>query len=295
MPGEDLPTAATAAIGGDDAPYEVEVVVDFGVAAVEYPTLTASTIGAHNAATGRTNSTNAASTALPVAPVAASPPQSQPKADPGTTDVVVDTVFSRSSLIFALSCVQFAGASDKKVQGKGVSAEQSKSAPSEQESDRMSEASENWAEDRDVPETAEEKQAKEDALSGEYEDAHSQVDPNEVSNRSITTPSGKRSSARASFYNDLKAGLETSKNSIRSSLEFIGTQIQTAKEMYIQRVQQRAGGGLEPREVYPRMPWHDVQASVSGLVARDIASHFIQVRHYFQLIIYYPLFTIAYV
>jgi hypothetical protein len=82
MPGEDLPTAATAAIGGDDAPYEVEVVVDFGVAAVEYPTLTASTIGAHNAATGRTNSTNATSAAVPAAPLTLSPSQSQPKADP---------------------------------------------------------------------------------------------------------------------------------------------------------------------------------------------------------------------
>jgi hypothetical protein len=143
----------------------------------------------------------------------------------------------------------------------------------------VSDTSENWAEDRDVPETAEEKQAKEDALSGEYDDVHSQVDPNDTSGRSITSPSGKRSSARLSFYNNIQAGLETSKNTIRSSLEFIGTQIQTAKEMYIQRVQQRAGGGLEPREVYPRMPWHDVQASVSGLVARDVASHFIQVSH----------------
>lgn len=33
----------------------------------------------------------------------------------------------------------------------------------------------------------------------------------------------------------------------------------------------------EPRDLYPRMPWHDVQASVSGLTARDCAAHFVQV------------------
>ena len=42
--------------------------------------------------------------------------------------------------------------------------------------------------------------------------------------------------------------------------------------------QKKAGNTLEPREVYPRMPWHDVQASVTGLVARDCASHFVQVQ-----------------
>ena len=34
---------------------------------------------------------------------------------------------------------------------------------------------------------------------------------------------------------------------------------------------------LEPRDLYPRMPWHDVQACVSGLTARDCAAHFVQV------------------
>ena len=34
---------------------------------------------------------------------------------------------------------------------------------------------------------------------------------------------------------------------------------------------------VEPRDLYPRMPWHDVQACVSGLTARDCAAHFVQV------------------
>lgn len=70
-----------------------------------------------------------------------------------------------------------------------------------------------------------------------------------------------------------------SKSSIRSSIEFISSQIQTAKEHYNSVVAQKKGGNtLEPRELYPRMPWHDVQASVTGLAARDCASHFVQVE-----------------
>ena len=91
------------------------------------------------------------------------------------------------------------------------------------------------------------------------------------------------STSRASIFNDLRSGLETgivaSKSSIRSSIEFISSQIQTAKEHYNSVVaQKKAGNTLEPRELYPRMPWHDVQASVTGLVARDCASHFVQVQ-----------------
>ena len=31
------------------------------------------------------------------------------------------------------------------------------------------------------------------------------------------------------------------------------------------------------RDMFPRMPWHDIHAFVGGVVARDIASHFVQV------------------
>ena len=34
---------------------------------------------------------------------------------------------------------------------------------------------------------------------------------------------------------------------------------------------------MEIRETYPRMPWNDVQASISGSAARDVASHIVQV------------------
>ena len=34
---------------------------------------------------------------------------------------------------------------------------------------------------------------------------------------------------------------------------------------------------LPIRETHPRMPWHDLHAAVSGVAARDVASHFIQV------------------
>ena len=31
------------------------------------------------------------------------------------------------------------------------------------------------------------------------------------------------------------------------------------------------------RDMFPRMPWHDIHAFVGGIAARDISSHFIQV------------------
>jgi phosphatidylserine/phosphatidylglycerophosphate/cardiolipin synthase-like enzyme len=32
------------------------------------------------------------------------------------------------------------------------------------------------------------------------------------------------------------------------------------------------------RELYPRLGWHDVHTKIIGLPARDVSSHFIQVR-----------------
>jgi hypothetical protein len=40
--------------------------------------------------------------------------------------------------------------------------------------------------------------------------------------------------------------------------------------------QMKSLAALEPRELYPRMGWHDIQCAISGRVARDIASHFVQ-------------------
>jgi hypothetical protein len=39
----------------------------------------------------------------------------------------------------------------------------------------------------------------------------------------------------------------------------------------------------ELRELFPRTGWHDAHASVNGLAARDIASHFVQVSSYHLL------------
>ena len=147
----------------------------------------------------------------------------------------------------------------------------------EGESDRMSDVSENWAEDRFVPETAEERQAKADAMENNCDEADSQHgDPSE--SQGSLRQSDRRTTGRSSILGDLKLGYETSKASIRSSLGYLQSQvIQGAKELYTRHVTQKSANSLEPRELYPRMPWHDVQASVSGLVARDIASHFVQV------------------
>lgn len=54
----------------------------------------------------------------------------------------------------------------------------------------------------------------------------------------------------------------------------INTHIETLKAGAINS---RREANRPLREMIPRMPWHDVHASVSGVAARDLASHFVQV------------------
>ena len=74
----------------------------------------------------------------------------------------------------------------------------------------------------------------------------------------------------------------TLKESWRTMLESIGNLSDTVKanfdtmrsEMALERVRLD-----EIREGIPRMPWHDIQACVTGVAARDIAAHFVLVRN----------------
>lgn len=53
--------------------------------------------------------------------------------------------------------------------------------------------------------------------------------------------------------------------------------------MTTKRPEKRKVDEVNVRDLYPRMPWHDIHACVSGLPVRDIAAHFIQVlfcRHF---------------
>lgn len=68
-------------------------------------------------------------------------------------------------------------------------------------------------------------------------------------------------------YNDEEDTLST-------SIRFIGgfRDISSRFEMQCSHLLSRS-----VRELYPRLGWHDVHTKVTGLVARDISSHFIQV------------------
>lgn len=138
MPGEQLPqassAAATALEDGDDGPYEVEVVVDFGVAVVDYPTLTASNMMTH------AQQQQPVHVQVQVPPPATAGAEAGVKQDQGNNDsdkmnpVGVKKSKRRSTLGLTL---------------KGGDVD---------ESDRMSDVSESWAEDRYAPVTTEEKQ-----------------------------------------------------------------------------------------------------------------------------------------
>jgi hypothetical protein len=60
----------------------------------------------------------------------------------------------------------------------------------------------------------------------------------------------------------------------------INTHIETLKSGAVTRRE----GNRPVREMIPRMPWHDIHASVSGVVARDLSAHFVQVYSNFTLL-----------
>jgi phosphatidylserine/phosphatidylglycerophosphate/cardiolipin synthase-like enzyme len=53
--------------------------------------------------------------------------------------------------------------------------------------------------------------------------------------------------------------------------------IKSYREQAITVKKMKKSGYWEQRDLYPRMAWHDIHSAVSGGVARDVASHFVQV------------------
>lgn len=128
--------------------------------------------------------------------------------------------------------------------------------------DNVSVASENAAEDRDIPETAEERQA---VLEGSLPQA---VESN--GGEPGLKPTDAQSTAhRTSILRSMVDGVAS----------FIDKADNILKEYNQSNKRHRVKKSAlwEKRDVYPRMPWHDVQAGVSGVAARDLAYHFIQV------------------
>jgi hypothetical protein len=88
-----------------------------------------------------------------------------------------------------------------------------------------------------------------------------------------------------SFYDSFQKGVATTKSSLFSFSETMASYasqakaaMNTYKEQYITSQRLKKSSYWETRDLYPRMGWHDVHAGISGRAARDVASHFIQVR-----------------
>eukprot|EP00981_Chlorochromonas_danica_P012554 scaffold5146_cov164-Ochromonas_danica.AAC.3 len=133
------------------------------------------------------------------------------------------------------------------------------SAPGEDKPDNLSDVSDNWAEDRFVEMTAEERQA---AQSASRRDSDCSAIPSSVSRNSILD---SLSSAATNVTSTLGTFTENASFMLQS---YIGG-IQTKKSL-------KSLSALEPRELYPRMGWHDIHCAINGRLARDVASHFVQ-------------------
>ena len=91
-----------------------------------------------------------------------------------------------------------------------------------------------------------------------------------------------RQSTRTSMQEFAETFSETTKSIVSSVSASLKSYSESASKYYTEKVvitrKLKKSGYWEQRDLYPRMGWHDVQAAVSGRVARDIASHFVQVR-----------------
>lgn len=65
---------------------------------------------------------------------------------------------------------------------------------------------------------------------------------------------------------------------LKSISEFSETFTAPSKTPVSLAVQRRHGTA---RDMFPRMPWHDVHTFVGGAAARDVAAHYIQVNFLF--------------
>lgn len=143
------------------------------------------------------------------------------------------------------------------------------------EEDEMSEMSNAYEEDRGVGTTWEERQALQQH--GVNPDAS---DPSAMTgNESLVS--------RGSIFQSVSSSISASRSSINSSLSnisehfrFYSDRAQATLQNYVDEVttKRRIKKSImwEIRDQYPRMPWHDLQVGISGRVARDAASHFIQ-------------------
>lgn len=132
--------------------------------------------------------------------------------------------------------------------------------------DDNSEVSENWAEDRFHEMTPEETQAKQAA---EQDIRHQQTyDSLSVisreTNSTAQTPAGGQAARRSSLMDFMASSFTGAASQIKSL---------TATQ---KKGKSRHGQEFEARDAFPRMPWHDLEASISGAAVRDVASHFVQ-------------------
>jgi hypothetical protein len=88
-----------------------------------------------------------------------------------------------------------------------------------------------------------------------------------------TLPGGEGTSTNR----DATISLPTPVRSVLNSLQIFSDHVSGQIER--KRFEQRTKNMDEQfiRDYFPRMPWHDIHACVTGLPVRDLAAHFIQV------------------
>lgn len=105
-------------------------------------------------------------------------------------------------------------------------------------------------------------------------------DPNKLMASDSFTSRGSIISSMSSSISASRESIHASLNNISDHFRFYAERAQTALQAYVDEVQTKKriqkSNLWETRDQYPRMPWHDLQVGVSGRVARDAASHFLQ-------------------
>ncbi|RYH23733.1 hypothetical protein EON65_17425 [archaeon] len=137
--------------------------------------------------------------------------------------------------------------------------------------DNVSEVSNNWAEDRYQAMSPEEQAA---AASGEDRA------PESPSSAPSFLKSSGQAQQRGSIISEFKDSINFAANNMSNTFSFFTESANTMYQSYVatnaSNKKSKTLSSLEAREVYPKMGWHDIQAAISGRVARDVASHFVQ-------------------
>jgi hypothetical protein len=234
---EALPQATTALVDDDDQPFEVEVVVDFGMSST-------------SAAAAEVNN--------PLQPPPSAGGGSGPS--PMLSQRSASTMNSHGPLLRGMS-------------GKINTPAPAAGASSGEVDDDVSTVSNVHEGDHPINETPEEAQALQQLHNNNHNnnpDAPMNPDGTRGSQGNTLYDSFQQGLATT------KSSLTTFGSTMYSMASQARAAVESYKDQYYTAQKLKKSNYWEARDLYPRMGWHDVQCGISGRAARDIASHFVQ-------------------